>query len=226
MSHVEPEEQRDDDEPEKGPSRSRELRGLESDLLDASAKRKREDDKEMEPEKRGGRSRELRGLESDLVDKAKKLPSMRAQAKKRRSKRVSEKKSQRGLRTREADDFDRSAPVPVKHRTGIFTGKNRPDYLDGTKDSVLAQMPSQLAGLQTLYECPGWKQKPAHWVTADEVTIDHEKGWLEWIYDTAKPEEDGTITNKSAQEAYSDLRNLQGLCGPCNSSKNGKKGVF
>ena len=221
----------DDETPKKPSSESRELRNLESSLLDTSKrKRAKDDDKEKEAEERPSKSRELRQLESDFLDSAKKLPVLRKKGgrSKRRSKRVVERKVQEGgLRVRGGEEFDPTVPAPPKESSkGMFNGTSRPAYLDGTKDKVLARMRSKTQLGTRVYECPGCKNTDAHWVTADEVTIDHKMDWQRWIRSKAKPEENGEITNESARIAYSDIRNLKGMCQPCNSSKSGPKGVY
>ncbi|MEO0034735.1 MAG: rhs protein [Pseudomonadota bacterium] len=50
--------------------------------------------------------------------------------------------------------------------------------------------------------------------------------WKKYIYDTAKPEDDGQISKTSAKAAYNDLANLQIMCRSCNAKKNGPKNVF
>jgi hypothetical protein len=46
------------------------------------------------------------------------------------------------------------------------------------------------------------------------------------IYSHAEAEDDGEITNEAAKEAYSDVRNLVGMCRSCNSSKSGPKNKY
>ncbi|HEX4955285.1 MAG TPA: GH-E family nuclease [Thermoanaerobaculia bacterium] len=61
---------------------------------------------------------------------------------------------------------------------------------------------------------------------ANVITLDHKTQWKQYILSNAEPDDDGEITSKAAKVAYNDTNNLKAMCQSCNSSKNGKKGVF
>ncbi|HEX4955287.1 MAG TPA: hypothetical protein VF017_18005 [Thermoanaerobaculia bacterium] len=61
---------------------------------------------------------------------------------------------------------------------------------------------------------------------ANVITLDHKTQWKKYILENAEPDEDGEITAKAARDAYNDVGNLVAMCQSCNSSKNGKKGVY
>ncbi|WP_249124069.1 RHS repeat-associated core domain-containing protein [Saccharopolyspora erythraea] len=113
----------------------------------------------------------------------------------------------------------RPAPTQEPSQRGTWNERSRPGYNDGTKDEVLDRMERNDRGD---YKCQGQCDR---FLPEQDITIDHVRDWKTWIKDTAAPDESGKITSQSAKDAYSDIRNLEGLCGPCNSSKNGPKGV-
>ncbi len=62
--------------------------------------------------------------------------------------------------------------------------------------------------------------------SANIITLDHKTQWKQYILSNAEPDEGGEITTKAARDAYNDTANLETMCQSCNSSKNGKRGVF
>ena len=97
----------------------------------------------------------------------------------------------------------------------------RPSFYPWTRQDVLDRM--QPGARPGTYRCPCKKYGP-HDVTEAEIEIDHKLDWKTWILGHAGDGSDPT--RDQAKEAYNDLSNLRGMCGPGNASKGGSKGKY
>jgi HNH/ENDO VII superfamily nuclease len=121
------------------------------------------------------------------------------------------------------DEAPGSTPTPrpqyaPPRQHGMWNEQTRPQWNPETKPAVLGNMEQTQDGK---YICQGPCGRP---LSADEVTLDHKQDWKSYTYLHAGDAEG--ITSQDAKTAYNDVSNLQGLCQPCNSSKNGPRNQF
>ena len=111
--------------------------------------------------------------------------------------------------------------------SGYWDGSSRPSFaFTASQFAQLKGVPIQMNGGHQEYQCcdclnyfPAKSDRAAS--TDPFITIDHISPWQPYISDHAAPDDSGSITREAARDAYNDLDNLQMMCNPCNSSKNG-----
>ncbi len=127
-----------------------------------------------------------------------------------------------GRRAKERAAAGTSVKYGVAKQKGMWNEKTRPGFLDGTKKAVWekAGADTDSSGDPT-FQCPGCGGTFSY----DELSIDHVKDWKTWVLEHA--DMDGSrYTQASVNREYSNIDNLQAMCQPCNSSKNGPKGRY